>query len=101
MQPFVIMQQRDTRYWATFRKKKGDLEAALTSYRQGHGILNDLKSADANNQQAILNLGLAEASIGEVLIRQGKAPKACTAFARRLLFCVRRRVPRTCGLILD
>jgi hypothetical protein len=34
-----------------------------------------LSSADANNQQAIVNLGLAEASIGEIFLQQGKVSK--------------------------
>jgi serine/threonine protein kinase len=53
-------------------RKKGDFEAALSSYRREHAILNELRSADANNQQAILNLGFSGADIGETLIRQGK-----------------------------
>jgi tetratricopeptide (TPR) repeat protein len=37
--------------------------------------LHQLSSADANNQQAILNLGFIEANTGEILMQQGKVSK--------------------------
>jgi len=54
------------------QRKKRYFEAALSSYRSEQLILHQLSSADANNQQAMLNLGLAEASIGEIFLLQGK-----------------------------
>ena len=53
-------------------RKKGDSGAALAMYRREEQICNELKSGDPNNQQAIVNLGYGEASVGETLARQGK-----------------------------
>lgn len=53
-------------------RKKGDLKAALTMYRHEENICKELKSADASNQQSILNLGFSKADIGGILIKQGK-----------------------------
>lgn len=57
------------------QRKKGHFEAALSSYRSEQSILHQLSSADANNQQAILNLGFIEANTGEILMQQGKVSK--------------------------
>ena len=53
-------------------RKKGDYQAALAMYRRDEQTCKQLKSADANNQQSIINLGFSEANIGETLLRQGK-----------------------------
>jgi non-specific serine/threonine protein kinase/serine/threonine-protein kinase len=53
-------------------RKKGDYEAALAMYRRDEETCKELKSADANNQQSIINLGFSKANIGEILMRQGK-----------------------------
>jgi non-specific serine/threonine protein kinase/serine/threonine-protein kinase len=57
------------------QRKKGHFEAALSSYRSEQSILHQLSSANANNQQAILNLGFIEANTGEILMQQGKVSK--------------------------
>ena len=57
------------------QRKKGYFEAALSSYRSERSILHQLSSADASNQQAILNLGFLEANTGEIFMLQGKVSK--------------------------
>jgi non-specific serine/threonine protein kinase/serine/threonine-protein kinase len=57
------------------QRKKWHFEAALSSYRSEQSILHQLSSANANNQQAILNLGFIEANTGEILMQQGKVSK--------------------------
>jgi eukaryotic-like serine/threonine-protein kinase len=57
------------------QRKKGHFEAALSSYRSEQSILHRLSSADANNQQAVLNLGFMAANTGEIFMQQGKVSK--------------------------
>ncbi len=57
------------------QRKKGHFEAALSSYRSEQSLLHRLSSADANNQQAILNLGFIAANTGEIFMQQGKVSK--------------------------
>jgi tetratricopeptide (TPR) repeat protein len=61
-------------------RKKGDFEAALGMYRRDREICKELRFADPNNQQAIVNLGFSEASVGEILVLQGKVFQGLQSF---------------------
>jgi serine/threonine protein kinase/tetratricopeptide (TPR) repeat protein len=65
---------------ADIQRRKGDLAAALKLSRDDHEVERELSAADPNNQQAVLNYGISDLGIGEILVQQGKVSQGLQSF---------------------